>query len=1016
MLGADEATTERALARALALGGWALDRERGARAARGRRRARPRPRRCSPALPDPNALPGPLRVAGGARRARRARGLQRQLARGLGRVPVPVVRRATSSRRSASSPRPTRSGSAAIVHGALERLYREPPGEDSIPRPGDVGRWQRALRRAARASGDGARGRAAQPRAGARRSTAPGSRSRPSSTPRRRPRPSSGPRPGLLELGFGPFDEDADGERADARGAARSASVALRGRIDRIDVAPDGRSAIVRDYKTGKSVPRRGRVRRARASCRSSSTCGSPQRVLGLDPVAGLYQPLGAADPRKRKPRGDRVASDERLDGLEHRRHRPPRRRGVRARRSTRPRRPRSSAAARDARRADRPRPDRRPVPEVLHLPADLPARARARRGRRAERQRRGASDAPIAGPALARRARRRREPAPPTRPRPSRRRPTGRSSRPPSSGGDRGARAATPSSRRAPAPARRRSWSTATARRSTRTGSRSSGSSPSPSPSAPPPRCASRVRRELLARRARRPRGGRRAARRPSCSGAARATERAWVMTIHAFCRRLLAAHPLAAGLDPRFRVLDAAEATPAARPSRQRGARRAARRRRRATSRRAAAAYQPWRLTTMAIERARAPAQPGDGRAAAAGGRATRCTRREPDEEQRALTPGGARGGALGARAALERLLEGFHRRYEQLKEERSALDFQDLELRALALLRSSPALAASLARALRARDGRRVPGHEPGPARADRGAARAARHASFMVGDENQSIYRFRNADLEVFRERARGGARRRADCEVLPLRGNFRSLPACSAAVNEVGRTLLDDFAELTAGRARDRTGRARSSCCSPSTRAAAADARMGRRRDRARAAAERLGAADRRRGALPRPAPARAGRRRARPSAARSSSCCAPSPTSTPTRRRCARAGLRPFVVGGRGYWTQQQVEDLARLLGVVANPLDDERLFGALASFAAARQPRRPLAAAPARATAEGGHARHVWPVLDWRYGDGARAADAARPSGSTRSRPRTPRGSSASARSSPACAPRRRC
>src|SRR4051795_2732102 len=41
-----------------------------------------------------------------------------------------------------------------------------------------------------------------------------------------------------------------------------------------------------------------------------------------------------------------------------------------------------------------------------------------------------------------------------------------------------------------------------------------------------------------------------------------ARATDRAWVMTIHAFCRRLLAAQPLAAGLDPRFRVLDEAEA----------------------------------------------------------------------------------------------------------------------------------------------------------------------------------------------------------------------------------------------------------------------------------------------------------------------------------------------------------------------------------------------------------------------------------------------------------------------
>ena len=35
-----------------------------------------------------------------------------------------------------------------------------------------------------------------------------------------------------------------------------------------------------------------------------------------------------------------------------------------------------------------------------------------------------------------------------------------------------------------------------------------------------------------------------------------------AWVMTIHGFCNRLLAAHPVAAGIDPRFRVLDAPEA----------------------------------------------------------------------------------------------------------------------------------------------------------------------------------------------------------------------------------------------------------------------------------------------------------------------------------------------------------------------------------------------------------------------------------------------------------------------
>ena len=40
-----------------------------------------------------------------------------------------------------------------------------------------------------------------------------------------------------------------------------------------------------------------------------------------------------------------------------------------------------------------------------------------------------------------------------------------------------------------------------------------------------------------------------------------------AWVTTIHGFCNRLLAGHPVAAGIDPRFRVLDAPEAERAAR-----------------------------------------------------------------------------------------------------------------------------------------------------------------------------------------------------------------------------------------------------------------------------------------------------------------------------------------------------------------------------------------------------------------------------------------------------------------
>jgi hypothetical protein len=45
-----------------------------------------------------------------------------------------------------------------------------------------------------------------------------------------------------------------------------------------------------------------------------------------------------------------------------------------------------------------------------------------------------------------------------------------------------------------------------------------------------------------------------------------------------------------------------------------------------------------------------------------------------------------------------------------------------------------------------------------------------------------------------------------------------------------------------------------------------------------------------------------------------------------------------RAGLRPYVVGGRGYWSQQQVRDLVAYLGVLANPRDGIALYTLLAS------------------------------------------------------------------------------
>src|SRR5687767_8541892 len=121
--------------------------------------------------------------------------------------------------------------------------------------------------------------------------------------------------------------------------------------------------------------------------------------------------------------------------------------------------------------------------------------------------------------------------------------------------------------------------------------------------------------------------------------------------------------------------------------------------------------------------------------------------------NEEQRELTPAEL-DTAEGARGALERLVEGVDRRDAALRAPRSALDFQDLELEALELLRSSPALAATW---------RERFDHVMVDEFQDTNSVQLELiellHGPdtrlLFVGDENQSIYRFRNADLEVFR---------------------------------------------------------------------------------------------------------------------------------------------------------------------------------------------------------------------------------------------------------------------
>jgi ATP-dependent helicase/DNAse subunit B len=193
----------------------------------------------------------------------------------------------------------------AVVHDALERLYREAPGADSIPRPGDVGRWKRRFGELLdEEAGTGA----ARPERGAALARARAQveaflASEAESETELRPRPD------LLEWEFG-FEGEGD------PGPLRRGSLVLRGRVDRIDVAADGHAAVVRDYKTGSSVIGAGAFR-DRGTLQIQLYMTAVRDLLGLEPVAGLYQPLGATDPDKRRPRGLALRGDDRLSGLD---------------------------------------------------------------------------------------------------------------------------------------------------------------------------------------------------------------------------------------------------------------------------------------------------------------------------------------------------------------------------------------------------------------------------------------------------------------------------------------------------------------------------------------------------------------------------------------------------------------------------------------------------------------------------------------------------------------------------
>jgi ATP-dependent exoDNAse (exonuclease V) beta subunit len=484
-------------------------------------------------------------------------------------------------------------------------------------------------------------------------------------------------------------------------------------------------------------------------------------------------------------------------------------------------------------------------------------------------------------------------------------------------------------------------------------------------------------------------------------------ASDRAWISTIHGFCRRLLASHPAAAGVDPRFRVVDEAEAERLAirafdsaiaemvESGEPEALELAAANRRRTLLEMTRGAYDELRshgdpnpvlpqlappdtaaaITVLADAAREAHAECGEatGRSVESRERIARAMELDPalppdDELLETLRDLEIASGAKAfageacerytkslkrAQAAvaahvlgpayeqLRQLVALFGARYEGLKEDRAALDFEDLQLKAVELLAGSEPLRHRyrdqfdhlMVDEFQDTNGLQLRLIEQ---------LRGPDTRLFLVGDEFQSIYGFRHADVEVYRRQHRRFADgEEPNGEALPLTGNFRAAPELVAATNALGRGLLDGFEPLTAVVEEDPADGPRVELL------LTVDDRKGWEADETElprlpddpssgskvAEARRL--AGRLRGLVDEegvdPAEIVVLMRAFTHVAA--------------VETALKDAGLDPYVVGGRGFWSQQQIDDLRCLLTVIANPLDDEALFGALASPACAVLP-----------------------------------------------------------------------
>jgi len=188
-------------------------------------------------------------------------------------------------------------------------------------------------------------------------------------------------------------------------------------------------------------------------------------------------------------------------------------------------------------------------------------------------------------------------------------------------------------------------------------------------------------------------------------------------------------------------------------------------------------------------------------------------------------------------------------------------------------------------------------------------------------FTVGDAQQSIYLFRGADVELFERR---GQRLAGEGARATLRVNFRSRPEILGVVNRTFGPLLGaGFGELLPGRLEppQEEPRVELLIVDRGGQAEPDDRPVSWRAAEAEMLARRVRELVRA-GAAP-------------------GGIVVLTRASTDMRtyeQALERHGVPTYLVGGRGYWSHPQVVDIVAYLRVLANPRDEQALYAVLAS------------------------------------------------------------------------------